>query len=82
MNRKRLVLFGLLLWFPLTAMMPEDQSDDTVDHGLYAQLLKKYVVNGKVDYQGFKNEEATLDRYLEVLEKTDTQNHYCMMLID
>ncbi len=38
---------------------------------LYAELLDKYVKNGVVDYQGFKNEEAKLDRYLKILEDTD-----------
>jgi len=41
-----------------------------VDNGLYAQLLKQYVKNGVVDYQGFKNEEAKLDQYLTLLERT------------
>ena len=44
----------------------------TVDHRLYGELLEQYVQNGVVDYQGFKNEEARLDRYLKILEKTDT----------
>jgi hypothetical protein len=44
-----------------------------VDDSVYAELLKKYVTNGVVDYQGFKNEEDKLDRYLHVLEKTDTK---------
>ena len=44
-----------------------------VDDSLYGELLKKYVTNGVVDYQGFKNEEDKLDRYLHVLEKTDTK---------
>ncbi len=47
-------------------------SADGVDQGLYGDLLKKYVSNGVVDYQGFKKEEAKLDQYLKVLEKTDT----------
>jgi hypothetical protein len=45
----------------------------TVDHSLYADLLKKYVKHGVVNYQGFKNEEKNLDEYLKVLEETDTQ---------
>jgi hypothetical protein len=36
-------------------------------------LLKKYVKNGEVNYQGFQNDEGKLDRYLEILEKTDTK---------
>ncbi len=44
-----------------------------MDHHLYAELLKTHVKNGVVDYQGFKKDEARLDRYLEMLAKTDTQ---------
>lgn len=44
-----------------------------VDHGIYANLLKKYVKNGVVDYRGFKEEESRLDEYLSVLEKTDSK---------
>jgi hypothetical protein len=46
---------------------------DKVDHGLYGDLLGKYVKNGVVDYRGFKNEEAHLDQYLRILEKADTK---------
>ena len=42
-----------------------------MDHSLYGELLSKYVNNGVVDYQGFKNEEAKLDEYLTVLENTN-----------
>ena len=44
-----------------------------VDNSLYSELLKKYVSNGKVDYAGFKTEEAKLDRYLKILEKTEPE---------
>ena len=59
----------LFSFFPLTAEEPEAV---VVDHGLYADLLAKYVHQGKVDYRGFRIEEGELDRYLEVLEKADT----------
>jgi hypothetical protein len=45
---------------------------DAVDNSLYADLLSKYVKDGVVNYQGFKNEEDRLDAYLKVLEQTDT----------
>ena len=44
-----------------------------MDNSLYAELLEKYVRNSLVDYQGFKNEEAKLDRYLKVLEEIDPE---------
>ncbi len=50
------------------------QAQETADHNGYAALLKKYVKNGAVNYQGFKDEEAVLDKYLDVIEKTDTKD--------
>ena len=44
-----------------------------VDHSLYAGLLKKYVKDGVVNYQGFKNEESVLDKYLKALEEVDSK---------
>ncbi|MCG6881189.1 MAG: DUF547 domain-containing protein [Deltaproteobacteria bacterium] len=44
-----------------------------VDHSLYAELLRDHVKDGVVDYQGFKTDEAKLDRYLEVLANVDTK---------
>jgi hypothetical protein len=43
-----------------------------VDHSLYADLLRKYVKDGVVSYQGFQQEEKKLGQYLKVLEDTDT----------
>ncbi|MBW2219135.1 MAG: DUF547 domain-containing protein [Deltaproteobacteria bacterium] len=40
----------------------------TIDHTIFDKLLNQYVVNGVVDYKGLKKEEATLDRYLTMLE--------------
>ena len=46
----------------------------TVDHSIYAELLMKYVKNGRVDYEGFKSEEAKLDDYLKILESVDSKS--------
>jgi len=43
-----------------------------VDNGFYGELLRKYVIDGVVDYQGFKNEEDKLDQYLKILENTNS----------
>ncbi|MBW2368950.1 MAG: DUF547 domain-containing protein [Deltaproteobacteria bacterium] len=43
-------------------------ADAGVDHGIFGELLKKYIVNGGVDYRGFKSEEKRLDAYLRQLE--------------
>ena len=42
-----------------------------VDYRLYEKLLKKHVRDGVVSYRGFKQDEATLDRFLKVIENTD-----------
>ena len=49
------------------------RANPAVDHSIYAELLKKYVINGKLDYAGFKSEEASLDRYLKLLETVDSE---------
>ncbi len=71
-TKKQLLIVGafLLTWGTfnsLSAAVPQN----TVDHGLYATLLKKNVKQGQVDYGGFKTDEAKLDQYLKVLEKID-----------
>jgi hypothetical protein len=48
-------------------------TETLVDNSLYGKLLKKYVRDGKVDYAGFKTEEAKLDRYLKILENVDPE---------
>jgi len=47
-------------------------AEEPLDHGLYGELLKRYVKNGAVDYKGFKTDELRLDRYLSLLENTKT----------
>ncbi len=46
----------------------------TLDHSIYAELLKKYVKTGRVDYAGFKSEETNLDSYLKMLESVDSKS--------
>lgn len=69
----RFIFFVFLcfgLW--LGALSPVAFSSEVVDHGLYGELLERYVHDGVVDYKGFKKEENRLDQYLKVLESTDT----------
>jgi len=76
MNTQRWIQCAFLFFFfPCISMGPSAPawSRAAVDHTLYADLLKQYVNNGGVDYQGFKTEEAKLDRYLKILEETDTK---------
>lgn len=59
---------ALLLSRPASAAEPAE-----VDHGLYAALPARHVEYGLVDYDGFKREEALLDRYLEELSRVDPE---------
>jgi hypothetical protein len=46
-------------------------------HDEFDALLRKYVsTSGKVNYQGFKNEEGKLDAYLQKLEKTNLEKNW------
>jgi hypothetical protein len=40
---------------------------DSVDHSIYGRLLQAHINQGRVDYHGFKNDEAQLDAYLATL---------------
>jgi hypothetical protein len=60
----------LLAALSLSAALPT-AAEGAVDHGLYAELLSKYVKNGGVDYAGFKADEGRLDRYLSILEHVE-----------
>ena len=46
-------------------------SQSSVDNDIYSSLLKRHVIGGRVDYQGFKKDERRLDDYLAVLGKVD-----------
>lgn len=56
----------------LSGLFQPANAGPSVDHGIYAALLKKYVKDGRVDYRGFKTVEKKLDSYLNILEKVDT----------
>jgi hypothetical protein len=57
----------------ITVMMETGSSADVKDDTIYAELLGKYVKDGVVNYQGLKNEESVLDKYLKVLEEIDSK---------
>jgi hypothetical protein len=76
MKTKKLIIrvvFWVFFLCGATDFIVPEWSNAKEDHGLYAELLEKYVQNHTVDYRGFKNEEAKLDRYLKILEETDTK---------
>ena len=68
-----LIFISALSCFLITGLVTSGWSTQAVDHSLYAGLLKKYVKDGVVNYQGFKNEESVLDKYLKVLEDVDSK---------
>jgi hypothetical protein len=75
MTKRRIYLFSFLVFLSFLSWgQPRyGSAANEVDQSLYAELLSKYVKNGIVNYQGFKNDEENLDQYLKVLEKTDTK---------
>jgi len=60
----------LELW-PIKGFFAELTGTATMNRtkSLYAQLLEKYVDDGVMDYKGFKNDKAKLDKYLKVMER-------------
>ncbi len=65
-----LILLVSFIWGSII-LVSQGWSSAQVDNGLYGELLKDYVKNVVVDYQGFKKEEAKLDRYLKILEEVE-----------
>ena len=57
--------------FLLVGLVTVSWSGQTVDHGLYGELLEKYVKGGVVDYAAMKKEEGKLDEYLDLLDQTN-----------
>lgn len=45
-----------------------------VDNTLWADLLHRHVAKNRVDYEGFKRDEAILDDYLALLGETDVDS--------
>ena len=71
--RRHLLFVTVLLCFIITGIITGTRAAQEMNNRIYAGLLGKYVRNGLVDYQGFKNEEAKLDQYLKILEEIDTK---------
>ena len=75
---KKIILTKTLLFvvffasfYPLQAHTNFTVLPDVVSHEIFDNLLKKYVTDiGKVDYEGFKSEEAKLKTYLDILATT------------
>lgn len=73
--RTPLVVTLMLIYFTFTSGLHSViWASSVVDHRIYAELLNKYLMDGKVDYAGFKSEEARLDQYLDLLGKVDPKS--------
>ena len=66
------VCLGALLCFLMTGLTTTVLADQRLGHNIYAGLLKKYVKDGVVNYQGFEDEKTVLDKYLKILEEVDS----------
>ena len=69
LNAAVLIIFLTTMLFPVSAV-----ADAVVDHSIWDELLKKHNHQGRVDYNGFKKEEARLDLYLDTLAGIDPQS--------
>lgn len=68
-NQKCPYVIASVILFMLMAAVPVQSvsSPSKVDNRLYDELLKKYVLNGQVNYKGLKSDESRLDAYLNHL---------------
>jgi len=64
-------IIGLSILFLFFASHSLASAD--IDNSLYASLLKKYVTNKRVNYDGFKKDEKLLDEYLAILSSTNVK---------
>lgn len=72
-NSIYLIFISALSCFLITGLVTSGWSTQAVDNSIYAELLGKYVKDGVVAYEGLKNDEAKLNRYLKIIEETDTK---------
>lgn len=73
MKSLKFIFLSLLGFYLFLGSVISGWAGETADQSLYGELLSRYVKNGVVDYQGFKNEEVTLDKYLKILENTNVK---------
>ena len=65
-----------LLWMLMASAMPSAaEEQNVVDHSIFDGLLTRYVDDGLVDYQGWREYSAEdWQRYLDILRDTDPRN--------
>jgi len=69
MQKQNTTVFSLLA-FLVFLISPLSAGAD-VDNSIYADLLDRFVRDGRVNYRGFQSEEKRLDEYLDVLGQID-----------
>lgn len=68
---KHSILIISIICFSLAIFSTVPLKAATLRHALFANLLSAHVKNGLVDYNGFKEDEAKLDRYLEEMAQVN-----------
>lgn len=71
---KLYTLILLAVFTSITAIGQNEKEVEHVKHDIWNGLLKKHVNEaGKVDYDGFKNDEAKLDEYLKLIGENEAR---------
>ncbi|AFH49680.1 Hypothetical protein IALB_1974 [Ignavibacterium album JCM 16511] len=65
--------YNLILLISVIYLLSLTKILQAQDHQLFTDVLKKYVINGLVDYKNLKNDK-TLDKYLTELSNTNPDN--------
>ena len=67
---------AIILWVVLASAIPSAaKKQNAVDHSIFDGLLARYVEDGLVDYQGWRENSAEdWQRYLDILRDTDPWN--------
>lgn len=70
----RIIFAAFLILGTTLFVKGQNKQEEHVSHEKWDALLKKHVDNdGKVDYNGFKNDEAKLDEYLKLIGEHEAQ---------
>ncbi len=70
-----LIIAGCLWLAGCTEAPPPPTAPFDHQHGLFDQVLQKYVANGLVDYAALQNDQDALDRYLQSLADVNPKDY-------
>jgi hypothetical protein len=74
MKIKPLIIISFLAFFGTSDVVFSGPADTKVDHSSFGNLLKRHVIAGRVDYNGFKADNIELMAYLSMLSRINP-NH-------